>query len=138
VIVGYERRRAAWMRDTADARRAVWPWKQRYELRALIYLLPLLYAGGFGLSVYEAMTFVERGPFPPTPVLHRIDWFEPVVGAVVSTLAIAYDRRRMRRERDVETGRCPGCGYDLRATPERCPECGLEAGRPAAVPDTKP
>jgi hypothetical protein len=48
--------------------------------------------------------------------------------AIVGAIAWAvYLRRIHRRLRRFARGRCVGCGYDLRVTGERCPECGTIA-----------
>lgn len=48
-------------------------------------------------------------------------WFVMVVFAIAPTIVWTRAHRRRVRIRD---GICVKCGYDLRATPDRCPECG--------------
>lgn len=51
-------------------------------------------------------------------------WFPAVLFGAGPLLSLArYGHRRRRRC----AGRCQKCGYDLRATPGRCPECGAVA-----------
>jgi hypothetical protein len=37
--------------------------------------------------------------------------------------------RMIRHRYRADCGRCPSCGYDLRASPERCPECGMATAK---------
>jgi hypothetical protein len=52
-------------------------------------------------------------------------WFVVSLFALLPLAAGARHVCRRRRARRLNAGRCIACGYDLRATPERCPECGL-------------
>lgn len=48
-------------------------------------------------------------------------WMLAILFGLSPTLVVA--RRLLRRKR-CANGLCQYCGYDLRATPDRCPECG--------------
>jgi hypothetical protein len=68
-------------------------------------------------------------------------WLFIVLSAILPARWLIIRRRWQRRQR---AGLCRRCGYDLRATPDRCPECGnIPENRPGiskssttAIPDS--
>src|SRR4051794_1311950 len=69
----------------------------------------------------------------------RAPWFAPSWIALGSALALVRISdllrgwRRARRRRLIEHGRCPVCGYDLRGSPDQCPECGTYKPLPPRI-----
>jgi hypothetical protein len=54
----------------------------------------------------------------------KLNWWSI---AVIGAGGILLYCRRRARQRLMRIGCCQSCGYDLRATPQRCPECGAAA-----------
>ena len=61
---------------------------------------------------------------PPSDFAYAVwfpHWFLALLFAILPLMRL---RSLLRKRRLNRIGLCQHCGYDLRATPDRCPECG--------------
>lgn len=70
------------------------------------------------------------------PVARSMAVFVPhwAIALLLVILPAIWLPRELRRRRRLRHGLCVKCGYDLRASPTRCPECGTATGRDEAAP----
>ncbi len=86
----------------------------RFYARAVTVVAGFSTASGKMTSSYLSLEYHWRDLTVPF-------WFLCLLFAIVPTVHFATHIRRRRRQL---AGFCKRCGYDLRATPDRCPECG--------------
>jgi len=83
---------------------------------------------GFKLARTEER--LGRSGFSRSIIVCVPHWFPTLVFAIAPSWWLLHQRKRRALQR---AGCCKTCGYDLRATPERCPECGtVQAAAPSS------
>jgi hypothetical protein len=85
---------------------------------------------GYALRLPTVTTSAARPQTLNTQTLITVGLWLPLL--VLSLLPLIRAALWLRRSRRVAAGDCPSCGYDLRATPGRCPECGAVPVQPVA------
>jgi hypothetical protein len=73
---------------------------------------------------YDANRLVAAGEGPAYYSSHRFYFPHWLALLILAAVPASRAWRARRRRRTIAAGRCARCGYDLRATPGRCPECG--------------
>jgi hypothetical protein len=74
------------------------------------------------LCMFISMRLTAQMP-APAGTIYALAW----AGGALALFALLRLIVLIERRKNHPVGRCRACGYDLRATPERCPECGTLA-----------
>ena len=87
---------------------------------------PRLGAHRLGDFAYRNDSYAPSAPGQPARSVRAV-MFPTWLPAALCAVAFSWSLRRSLRLRSRKPGLCQSCGYDLRATPEKCPECGTPA-----------
>src|SRR5690349_3857933 len=109
------------------------------SLAAFLTSFSVWLADVFGFPLRAGWFWVSRGRLEVEhvgrPFRVNVDLDLGTVALWSGLVAGVWLADRMLRSKPFRFGRgcCQGCGYDLRATPDRCPECGAVPEKPACV-----
>lgn len=89
-----------------------------------------------GLRFDHNVRGYQQSGIPDGETYFEISWYRIILPdwwIVVLTLPLPIAWLIASRRRALRAGHCSICGYDLRASPERCPECGKETKESGVV-----
>lgn len=109
-------------------------WKRYDWYKRAAQSKPMLVSFGYAKSISISRTTSSESYRVSCPW-----WFAMLIPALLpGARLLEYGARRYRRRAQSKRGRCARCGYDMRATPDRCPECGeikpVQSTEPAPNP----
>ena len=85
--------------------------------------------GGYGVGTDVPLPSLSRY------VAIALPYWLPALITGTPWVVLGWRHWRSRAARRIAAGWCPACGYDVRATPDRCPECGAtRPTTPAPLP----